>query len=197
MAMASSQPMEHQQRSYKVRKQKHYMECTTRRKALVDTVFPSGQACGRREGGAGSTRALRHTRGHASRTTASGPERCGTTARVLAALAEMPLRLAVARGLLALQLREFRVDGAQTPLTGHLLPPPHHVGAPEATGRVLQIGKPSMDGWRHERPPSPPAWRIAASLSRERGGERKKCYTRGEERPRQSSHDGPLAASGG
>jgi hypothetical protein len=106
-------------------------------------------------------------RGHASRTTASGPERCGTTARVLAALAGVPLRLVVARGLLALQLREFRVDGAQTPLTGHLLPPPHHVGAPEATGGVLQLGEPSMDGVRHEGPPSPPAWWVAASLSRE------------------------------
>jgi hypothetical protein len=135
---------------------------------VVDTVVPSGQACGRREGCAGSTRTLRHTRGHASRTTARGPERGGTTARVLAALAEVPLRLVVARGLQALQLREFRVDGAQTPLTGHLLPPPHHVGAPEATGRVLQIGEPSMDGVRHDRPPSPPAWWITASLSRER-----------------------------
>ena len=135
---------------------------------MVDTVVPSGQACGRREGCAGSTRTLRHTRGHASRTTARGPERCNTTARGLAALAEVPLRLVVARGLLALQLREFRVDGAQTPLTGHLLPPPHHVGAPEATGRVLQIGEPSMDGVRHDRPPSPPAWWITASLSRER-----------------------------
>jgi len=125
---------------------------------VVDTVCPSGQACGRREGCAGSPRTLRHTRGHASR----------TTARVLAALAGVPLRLVVARGLLALQLREFRVDGAQTPLTGHLLPPPHHVGAPEATGRVLQIGEPSMDGVRHDRPPSPPAWWITASLSRER-----------------------------
>jgi hypothetical protein len=127
---------------------------------------------------------------------------CGTRAVTLlarrrAALAGVPLRLAVARGLLALQLREFRVDGAQTPLTGHLLPPPHHVGAPEATGRVLQIGEPSMDGVRHARPPSPPAWWIAAPLSRERGGECKKCYTRGAERPRQSSPEGPLAASVG
>jgi hypothetical protein len=94
---------------------------------VVDTVVPSGQACGRREGCAGSTRTLRHTRGHASRTTARGPERCGMPARVLAAPAGVPLRLAVARGLLALQLREFRVDGAQTPLTGHLPPPPHRV----------------------------------------------------------------------
>src|SRR4029434_2645453 len=38
-----------------------------------------------------------------------------------------------ALGLLHLQLREFRVDGAQTPLTGHLPPPPHRVGAPKAT----------------------------------------------------------------
>src|SRR5262249_12462121 len=147
---------------------KHSLECTTRRKAVVDTVVPSGQACGRREGCAGSPRTLRHTRGHASRTTARGPEGCSPTARVLAALAGVPLRLVVARGLLALQLCEFRVDGAQTPLTGHLLPPPHHVGAPEATGRMLQIGEPSMDGMRHDRPPSPPAWWIAASLYRER-----------------------------
>src|SRR5262245_18056237 len=49
-----------------------------------------------------------------------------------------------------------------------VLPPPHHVGAPEATGRMLQIGEPSMDGMRHDRPPSPPAWWIAASLSRQR-----------------------------
>jgi len=93
---------------------------------VVDTVCLSGQACARWEGCAGSPRTLRHTRGHASR----------TTARVLAALAGVPLRLVVARGLLALQLREFRVDGAQTPLTGHLLPPPHHVGEPEATGQT-------------------------------------------------------------
>src|SRR5262245_18056239 len=34
------------------------------------------------------------------------------------------------------------------------------------------------------------------SLDRESGA-RTKCYTRGEDRPRQTSHDGPLAASGG
>ena len=63
----------------------------------------------------------------------------------------------MALGLLTLPLHEFRVDGAQTPLTGHLPPPPHRVGAPKATGGVLQIGEPSMDGVRHEGPPAPPA----------------------------------------
>ena len=43
----------------------------------------------------------------------------------------------MALGLLTLPLHEFRVDGAQTPLTGHLPPPPHRVGAPKATGGVL------------------------------------------------------------
>jgi hypothetical protein len=50
-----------------------------------------------------------------------------------------------------LPLREFRMDGAQTPLTGHLPPPPYCVGAPQATGGVLQVGEPSMDGVRHEQ----------------------------------------------
>jgi hypothetical protein len=72
-------------------------------------------------------------------------------------------------GRLTLQLREFRVDGAQTPLTGHLPPPPHRVGAPKATGGVLQIGEPSMDGVRHEGPPAPPAWH---------GGSRPRCLQR-------------------
>ena len=72
-------------------------------------------------------------------------------------------------GLLTLPLRKFRVDGAQTPLTGHLPPPPHRVGAPQATGGVLQIGEPSMDGVRHEGPPAPPAWH---------GGSRPRCLQR-------------------
>src|SRR5213594_1347311 len=63
--------------------------------------------------------------------------------------------------LLALQLLQFRVDRAQTPLTGHVLPPPHDEGAsqaagpPLATGGVLQIGEPSMDELQHRGPPSP------------------------------------------
>jgi hypothetical protein len=88
--------------------------------------------------------------------------------RVLAALAGVALRLAGAPGRLALQLRQFRVDGAETSLTGYLLPSPHHVGAPEATGGVLQLGEPAMDGVRHAGPPSPPAWWVTASLSRKR-----------------------------
>ena len=88
---------------------------------------------------------------------ASGQACCDPRDRVTAALAGVALGLAVARGLLTLPLREFRVDGAQTPLTGHLPPPPHRVGAPKATGGVLQIGKPSMNGVRHEGPPAPPA----------------------------------------
>lgn len=61
------------------------------------------------------------------------------------------LRCVVALGRLTLQLRKFRMDGAQTPLTGHLLPPPYHARALEATGRVLQLGKPSMAGVRQRR----------------------------------------------
>jgi hypothetical protein len=105
-----------------------------------------------------------------------------------------PVGIALGRsrapGLLVLQLCQFRVDRAETSLTGHVLPPPHHVGAPEATGGVLELGEPSMDRVRHEGPPSPPAWWVAASLSKRESGERKKCYTRGEERPKQSSHEG-------
>jgi hypothetical protein len=88
---------------------------------------------------------------------ARGHERCDPCGRVTTALAGVALGLAVARGLLTLPLREFRMDRAQTPLTGHLPPPPHRVGAPKATGGVLQIGEPSMDGMRHEGPPAPPA----------------------------------------
>jgi len=53
------------------------------------------------------------------------------------------------------------VDRAQTPLTGHVLPPAHHEGAPPAggpplaTGRMLQVSEPSMDGVRHCGSPSP------------------------------------------
>ena len=100
---------------------------------------------------------------------ASGHKRCDPRDRLTAALAGVALGLAVARGRLTLQLREFRVDGAQTPLTGHLSPPPHRVGAPQATGSVLQIGEPSMDGVRHEGPPAPPAWH---------GGSRPRCLQR-------------------
>jgi hypothetical protein len=59
-------------------------------------------------------------------------------------------------GLLTLPLRQFRVDGAQTPLTGHLPPPPHRMRVSKATGSMLQIDEPSMDGVRHEGPPAPP-----------------------------------------
>jgi hypothetical protein len=100
---------------------------------------------------------------------ASGHACCEPRDRVTAALAGVALGLAGARGLLTLPLREFRVDGAQTPLTGHLPPPPHRVGAPKATGGVLQIGEPSMDGVRHEGPPAPPAWH---------GGSRPRCLQR-------------------
>ena len=100
---------------------------------------------------------------------ASGHKRCDPHDRVTAALAGVALGLAVTLGLLMLPLCEFRVDGAQTPLTGHLPPPPHRVRAPQATGGVLQIGEPSMDGVRHEGPPAPPAWH---------GGSRPRCLQR-------------------
>ena len=70
-----------------------------------------------------------------------------------------PLELRGIR-LLALQLLQFKVDRAQTPLTGHILPPPHHEGTPQAagpplaTGGVLQVGEPSMDRLQHRGPPS-------------------------------------------
>jgi hypothetical protein len=73
----------------------------------------------------------------------------------------MALGLSRAPGLLALQLRQFRVDRAQTPLTGDVRPPAHHEGAPPAvgpplaTGGVLEIGEPSMDGVQHCGSPSP------------------------------------------
>ena len=47
-------------------------------------------------------------------------------------------------GLLTLPLRQFRVDGAQTPLTGHLPPPPHRMRVSKATGSMLQIDEPSV-----------------------------------------------------
>src|SRR4029453_3027166 len=84
-----------------------------------------------------------------------GPDRCGTPVRVLVAMAGVSLRLSLSPWLLALQLLQFKVDRAQTPLTGDVLPPPHHARAPQAAGRVLQVGEPPMDGVRHEGPPSP------------------------------------------
>ena len=97
-------------------------------------------------------------RGHRGRldVSGSGPEghahedRCVLQpARGRAALVAVALRLVGALG--RLQLREFRVDGAQTPLTGHLLPPPYHPRALEATSGVFQLGEPSMDGVRQRR----------------------------------------------
>lgn len=69
--------------------------------------------------------------------------------RVLVAMAGGALRLSLAPWLLALQLLQFKVDRAQTPLTGDVLPPPHHARAPQAAGRVLQVGEPPMDGLQH------------------------------------------------
>ena len=83
-----------------------------------------------------------------------GPALWGTPAQVIVATAGVSLRLSLAPWLLALQLLQFIVDRAQTPLTGDVLPPAHHEGAPRtmgpllATGGVLQIGEPSMDGCR-------------------------------------------------
>src|SRR5215831_6751483 len=87
---------------------------------------------------------------------ASGHEGCEPHDRGTVALAGVALGLVVARGQLPLPLREFRMDGAQTPLTGHLPPPPHRMRVPQATGSMLQIDEPSMDGVRHEGPPAPP-----------------------------------------
>jgi hypothetical protein len=90
-----------------------------------------------------------------------GPQRGDTPVRVLVATAGVALRLCRAPGRLALELLEFEVDRAQTPLTGHVLPPAHHEGAPPAggpplaTGRMLQVSEPSMDGVRHCGSPSP------------------------------------------
>jgi len=61
----------------------------------------------------------------------------------------------LSESLLALQLLQFKVDRAQTPLTGDVLPPPHHARAPQAAGRVLQVGEPPMDGVQHRGTPSP------------------------------------------
>jgi hypothetical protein len=80
--------------------------------------------------------------------------------RGIGASAGVALRLSWAPGRLALQLREFAVDRTQTPLTGHVLPRTHHEGAPPvggpplATGRLLQVSEPSMDGVRHCGSPS-------------------------------------------
>jgi hypothetical protein len=72
-------------------------------------------------------------------------------ARGLAARGGVSLRRVGALGRLPLQLHEFRVDGAQTALTGHLRPPPDHARALEATGGMFQLGEPSMDGMRQRR----------------------------------------------
>jgi hypothetical protein len=72
-------------------------------------------------------------------------------ARGLAARGGVSLRRVGALGQLTLQLHEFRVDGAQTSLTGHLRPPPDHARALEATGGMFQLGEPSMDGMRQRR----------------------------------------------
>jgi len=72
-------------------------------------------------------------------------------ARGLAARGGVSLRCVGALGRLPLQLHEFRVDGAQTALTGHFRPPPDHARALEATGGVFQLGEPSMDGRRQRR----------------------------------------------
>ena len=88
------------------------------------------------------------------------PERGDTRVRVIGARAGVARRLASAPARLALQLRKFAVDRAQTPLTGHVWPPTHHEGAPPvggpplATGRLLQVSEPAMDGVRHGGSPS-------------------------------------------
>jgi hypothetical protein len=72
-----------------------------------------------------------------------GHNRCSPLVRGIAATAEMSLWRSLTPGRLALQLLQFRVDRAETPLTGHVWPPAHHEGAapaagpPEATGGVL------------------------------------------------------------
>ena len=115
-------------------------------------------------------------RGHRERLDVSGPgpkgrEREGPgvlqPARGHAALGGVALRCVGARGRLPLQLREFRVDGAQTPLTGHLLPPPTTRGhsrpravcSSSVSHRWMECG--------NAGPPSPPAWCGVASPSRE------------------------------
>src|SRR4029450_10794394 len=50
---------------------------------------------------------------------------CATPVPALGAMAGVSLRLSLAPWLLALQLLQFKVDRAQTPLTGDVLPPPH------------------------------------------------------------------------
>src|SRR5713101_1791196 len=79
--------------------------------------------------------------------------------RVITATPRVALRLSRAPWLLALQLLQFGVNRAQTPLTGDVRPPPHHEGAPQdagpplAAGGVLQVGEPTMDGMQHRGPP--------------------------------------------
>jgi len=86
--------------------------------------------------------------GHRGSLAVSGPVPAGQAregpsvlqlARGLAALGGVSLRRVGALGRLTLQLHAFRVDGAQTPLTGHLLPPPDHTRALEATGGHCQL----------------------------------------------------------
>ena len=84
-----------------------------------------------------------------------GHERGDMLGRGLVATVGGARRLCRAPRWLALELLEFEVDRAQTPLTGHVLPPAHHEGAPPAgglplaTGRLLQVSEPSMDGVLH------------------------------------------------
>src|SRR4029453_14607404 len=100
---------------------------------------------------------------------ASGHACCDPRDRGTAALAGVALELAVALGLLTLPLREFRVDGAQTPLTGPLPPPPPRGGGPKPNSGGVRVGGPSMDGVRPEGPPAPPGWH---------GGSRPRCLQR-------------------
>ena len=82
-------------------------------------------------------------------------------ARVIVAMRRVSWRLCLAPALLALELRQFPVDRAQTPLTGDVRPPTHHEGALRtmgpllATSGVLQIGEPSMGGVSHGGSPLP------------------------------------------
>src|SRR5437870_6367318 len=57
-----------------------------------------------------------------------------TPARVITVTAGVARQLSRAPGLLARQLLQVRVGRAQTPLTGHVLPPPHDEGASQAAG---------------------------------------------------------------
>ena len=87
-------------------------------------------------------------------------------------------------GLLTLPLRKFRVDGAQTPLTGHLPPPPHRLRVPKATGRMLQIDEPSMDGVKNTQdlqrlPPSTIDSDLTVSRARAVSAENVPCLDHG------------------